>query len=567
MGNDRELAEYLIARWNALKGERATWDALWQDIADYVMPRKAEIATRRSNAPGTARNEALFDTTAVFANQTLANGQLSYMTPAESRWFTFDAPQGRKGKDAVAEWFQRCSEITQWNLANSNFYSEIHELYFDDGGFGTSNLFATAGRSAALNFQSLGIGSYCLAEDDEGLVDTCFRELQMTCRQAAMKFGEESLGERMRKELEEYRAKGRSGDGTRHCILHAMYPRGETEREPGKKDGRNKPYASVYVDVAAKHVIAVSGFDEKPFFATRHLKWGDSVYGYSPSWMALPEARQLNFLTKQLDALAEVKAFPRFLVPDTHEGEIDLRAGGPTFFDPNTPGAVPREWLTAGDYNIGLDREKRKQAAIERAYHVDLFQMFAQLDKQMTAREVAERSAEKLIQFTPAFARKTTELFTPLLRRVFGIQLRAGLFPPPPPEALERDGATGGLAVPEPDIVYTSKVALAIKALQNAAFARTMEILSPIVPVRPEVLDNFDFDRIAREGARNDGLPADWMIPAEKVAESREARAQAQAQAAQQQQALAMADAAGKVGKIKDDSALVQMLQQGGAQG
>lgn len=565
MRETKELAEYLVARWSALKGERASWDTLWQDIANFVMPRKAEIASR-SLSPGTGRSDVLFDTTAVFANQTLANGQLSYMTPAESRWFTYDAPQGRKGNDAVEAWFQRCSEITQVNLANSNFYSEIHELYFDDGGFGTSNLIATAGRQAALNFQSLSIGSYCLAEDDEGLVDTCFREVQMTCRQAAMKFGEENLSERMRKELETWRAKGKSGDGTRHVILHAMYPR--TERERGKEDGPNKPYASVYVDVACRHVIAESGFDEKPFFATRHLKWGDAVYGYSPSWMALPEARQLNFLTKQLDALAEVKAFPRLLIPDTHEGEVDMRAGGSTYFDPNVPGAVPREWLTAGDYNIGLDREKRKQAAIERAYHVDLFQMFAQLDKQMTAREVAERSAEKLIQFTPAFARKTTELFTPLLRRVFGIQLRAGLFPPPPREALEVDGVSGEAWVPEPEVMYTSKVALAIKAMQNVAFARTMEIISPLVPLRPEILDNFDLDRISREGARNDGLPADWMVPAEQVEEMRAARAQAQAAAQQQEQALAMADAAGKVGKIPRESMVGDLLNEaaGGAQ-
>ena len=560
---EQGLADYLVARNSGLKTERATWDSLWQDIADYVMPRKAEISSR-SSAPGTQRNDQLFDTTAIFANQTLANGQLSYMTPAESRWFTYDAPPQMERNDKVDEWFQRCSEIAQMSLASSNFYSEIHELYFDDGGFGTSNLIALPGRSAALNFQSLSIGTYCLAEDDEGLVDTCFRDLMLTCRQAAMKFGEENLSDKMRRELAEYRAKGTQGDTAKHAFIHAIYPRTDSERAYGKRDGRNKPYASMYIDVASKHVVSEGGYDEKPFFATRHLKWGDSVYGYSPSWMALPEARQLNFLTKQLDALAEVKAFPRFLVPDTHEGEIDLRAGGPTYFDPNMPNAVPREWLTSGDYNVGLDREKRKQAAIERAYYVDLFNMFASLDKQMTAREVAERSAEKLIQFTPAFARKTTELFTPLLRRVFGLLLRAGHFPAPPQELLQMTGPSGDVEVPMPEIIYTSRVALAIKALQNVAFARTMEIISPIVPMRPEILDNFDFDRISRDGARNDGLPADWMVPEDQVAEMRQQRAEAQAQAAQAQQMQGMADAVSKVGRIPKDSPITQAMQEGG---
>lgn len=555
----KELAQYLLSRHQGMKSERSTWETLWRDIADYVMPRKADALTRTSGAPGTRLNDELFDTTAIFANQTLANGQLAYMTPSESRWFAYNAPQGQ-GSDAAAAWFQQCTDITQLALAGSNFYSEIHELYFDDGAFGTSAIFVKEGKSAPLNFTTFNIGSYCLSEDDEGLVDTCFREVHLTCRQAALQFGEENLSDKLRKELAGYREKGEAGQ-VKHCFLHAIYPRDKSERVTGKIDGANKPFASVYIEVATKHVVSVGGFDEKPFFATRHLKCGDAVYGISPSWMALPEARQLNFLTKQLDALAEVKAFPRILAPDDHEGGYNMEAGGVTYFDPNQPNDVPREWATAGDYNIGLDREKRKQAAIERAYHVDLFNMFAQLDKQMTAREVAERSAEKLIQFTPAFARKTTELFTPLLRRIFGLQLRAGLFPPPPADVAQRDPLTGEMFIPEPSIAYLSKVALAINAQHNSSFARTMEMVQPLIPIRPDILDNFDFDVISREGARNDGLPANWMVPMDKVAELRQARQQAQEQAQQQQAALSAADAAGKVGKIPKDSVVGQALE------
>jgi hypothetical protein len=250
------------------------------------------------------------------------------------------------------------------------------------------------------------------------------------------------------------------------------------------------------------------------------------------------------------------------LLPADHEGEVDQRASGITYFDPNRPDSVPREWMTQGDYSVGLDREKHKQEAIERAFHVDLFRMFSMLDKQMTAREVSERSSEKLNQFTPAFARKTTEVFNPMLRRVFSLLLKAGQFPAPPQSAIVQDPNTGEAYIPEPDVTYTSRIALAIKQLQNVSFMRSMEMLTPLVQVKPEILDNIDTDQVARDAMRNDGMPADWLVDEKQRDEMREARAEAIAEQQQQQQMMMMAEAAGKAGNVKGDSVLGQALTQ-----
>src|SRR4030095_14125404 len=118
---------------------------------------------------------------------------------------------------------------------------------------------------------------------------------------------------------------------------------------------------------------------------------------------------------------------------------VDFRASGVTYYDAANPNAIPREWATGGRYEMGKDRAIEKQKAINQAFHVDLFQMFANLDRpQMTAREVAERSGEKLIQFSPTFARLTTELFTPVLRRVWSILTRAGRMPAPPKQLMQQ---------------------------------------------------------------------------------------------------------------------------------
>jgi hypothetical protein len=89
-----------------------------------------------------------------------------------------------------------------------------------------------------------------------------------------------------------------------------------------------------------------------------------------------------------------------------------------------------------------------------------------------------------------------------------------------------------------------------------------MERNAVIAQVRPEVLDNFKWDIITRETARNDGLPSDWLTDEVDVENERAARAQAQAQMQQEQSMLNMAEAAGKAGSVKQDSALGGLMNQ-----
>lgn len=548
-----ELGRRLLARNAQLKSQRGVWDAFWQEIARYVMPRKNQIA-RKSPPPDTADQDTLFDGTAIQANMIQASGMMSYMVPKGSVWFSFDPPMPLKGSDPAKQWFQHCSDIARVELASSNFYELVHEHFLDRGAFGTAVLFCEEGRRAALGFQTFDVGTFSLGLDDEGYVDTLFREFTLTARQAEQKFGDE-VSEEIRKAAREEKRKDAEFE-----FLHCIYPRAEVER--GRLDAENKPIASVYLEVKSGHVNRVSGYDEPAFYASRYLKWGDTAYGWSPSWMALPEARQLNFLEKQMDALAEKAAFPPMLVPSTHEGDIDVRALGVTYYSGVGEGAMPREWQNTGRYDIGKDRAEIKRRAIERAFHVDLFQMFANYEgPQMTAREVAERQGEKLTQFSPTADRTTTELFTPLLRRVFAILARAGKFPPPPPEVMVSEA--GGVFVADPEIIYSSRIALAIKALENNAFDRDLETLMPLIQIAPDAVDNYDLDEIVRDRSRNNGLPARWMRDLEEVEEMRAARAQAAAQQAQMRQAEQLAGAAGKAGGIKEDGLVARMLQGG----
>ena len=286
------------------------------------------------------------------------------------------------------------------------------------------------------------------------------------------------------------------------------------------------------------------------------------LYGWSPSFAALPEARQLNFLQKMMDALAEKMAFPPVLAPEELEGEIDPNAMGVTYFsrDLVQGGSLPKEWMTQGRYDIGLQRVQERQRAINDAFHVDLFQMFAQLQKQMTAREVSERAQEKLIQFSPTFSRLTSELFNPLLERVFGLLLRAGRFGDVPRSMIQPINETTGF-VPPPKVQYASRIALALRSLPSLGYQRTLERLGAVAGIAPQVLDNFDFDKAERETALSDGVPADYLRSENDVQEERQARAEQQAQMQQQAAAMQAADAVSKVGRVPADSPIGQAIQ------
>ena len=556
--NDVDLVDYVLHRHETLKSKRAAWDAFWQDAATFCMPRKAEIMSS-TTSPNTSRDTILFDSTMVYANMVLSNGCMSYLTPADSRWFSFDPPPHLKGDDEAEQYTRRCSEVASLELANSNFYTEIHELYLDRGCFGTAVLYCEEGRRSPLNFRKFDVGSFSISENEEGFVDTLSREFLYTARQAVQKFGIDNVSENIRGAFES----GQSDQMDREfAFVHQIFPREDDEIEFGKKDASNMPVASIYIEKDKKKLCRVSGYVEFPFFATRYLRWmNEHVYGWSPAWMALPEARQLNFLQKQMDALAELAAFPRFLVPDTHEGEVDYRAAGVTYYDSNNPNSIPQEWATAGKYDIGKDRVEMKQEVINKCFHVDMFQMFANLERpQMTAREVTERASEKLVQFSPTFARLTSELYTPLLRRVWALLTRAGKMPPPPKSMLVE--GPDGVMVPEPNVVYSSRIALAIKNLENASLMAMFEMWAPIAQMKPEVMDNASWDEMFRDSVRNAGLPARWLLEQDEVGEMRKARAEQQAKMQEQQEAMMAAEGASKLGSVKEDSLVGKALTE-----
>ena len=101
-----------------------------------------------------------------------------------------------------------------------------------------------------------------------------------------------------------------------------------------------------------------------------------------------------------------------------------------------------------------------------------------------------------------------------------------------------------GYVMPDPEMQYNSRIALAIRALENGSIMQTMDMFLPISELKPEVWDNLDADRVFRDSAKNSGMPSRWLLDERETAALRQQRAEAQAQAQQVEQMETMAKAA-----------------------
>ena len=512
------------------------------------MPRKITDSSHGS-FPSLINSAELHDSTLRISCLQLANGFCSLVTPREEVWHSLTPPKGLDDNDAAIKFYRECAEEITYRLDQSNFYTSVQETYLERAAFGTACDFSEWDEEYdQLNFRNLNVGSYYIGNDHRGRCNEVVYEMSYTAAAAATEFGIEALSEKLQKEVKDPKKND----------LHIFIIMVE-KTKPWDED-QDFPYYMCVIEEDSKKIVLKTGYYEAPFHVTRYLKWGTSPYGFAPTWIALPEAHKLSLLQKQMDVLAEKAANPPILAPASLEGEIGVGALDITYVNDIDPNRSPREWATSGRYDIGQDRIAEKKKTIQEIMHGDLFRLFAQIERSMTATEATLREAEKVMQFSPTFSALTSEYLDPKLLRIFGILWRQGKMPQPPEELAM---LVGEGAVPLPQVSYNNRISLAIKAKQNYSYAEYMSIHMPLAEMNPAVLDNMDSDHNFRQGWRNAGLAEDGLTSELEVEETRQARAEAQ------QQQMAMEQAAQSAAIAKDASAanggeMPEAMMQGG---
>ncbi len=497
---DESRTTDLLDRYRRLKDDRRVWDAHWQDIAEVMLPQRADFTT--THAPGAKRTDTIFDGTPLLAVRGLAASIDGMVKPKTTRWFSIKASDAELNEDdTVKAWLERAEAATFAAIYDrrAGFVQRSGEVDSDLAAFGTGALLISENRTLdGLSFRSVPLHGLYLAEGEAGDIDTAFIRLELTARQAAQRWSRERLSDPVRDAL------GGNRPDQRFEFVHAILPR--AERDPRRRDNRNLPFASIVVDVAAAHLVSESGFHEFPLAVPRWDTRTGEVYGRSPGMLALPDALTLQQMGKTILKAGQKAVDPPIIAPN--DGLIksaQLFPGGVVTYDARNAvklgGRKPVDTLDiTGNIPIGREMQQDVREQIFAAFFRNVLNL--PVDRPtMTATEVIERKEEFVRTIGPVFGRLENDYAGPVAERVFAILLRLGRFPPPPPVLQGR----------EVRFEYANPVQKVRQQIETLGAMRTVEMIAPFVQASPEIMDNFDADAIARDAGEFNGMPQRWL--------------------------------------------------------
>ena len=518
---ENELVERLSARYAKLDSQFNDYASDLNEIASFLQPERAKFYNQTSTKNTSAQREKIFDSTPEDAHRILAAALHSILTPAEMTWLVLTLIIGGEetSKD-VKVWIDEVVKLmmAKFNSEEGGFHSAAHEFYLDLPGLGTAGFFVDEVDQGQIRFMSLPLNEIRFSENHMGIIDTVYRKFSMTARQIAGKkkwIVPKEVTEALEKEPER-----------KFEVIHAIEPRETKKKNPIQ--GKDMPLMSAHYMPQTKSLLNESGYQEMPAMVPRWSKDSGEVLGRGIGHQALPDIRVLNEMNRSLLIAGEKVADPITLLP--HEGWLgDFKGdGGSTNYYRGT-GSIHDKVMTIGsdaDLNAFMAVIQQRQASVRKMFMNDQLQPFDKV--QMTATEYMGNQNEKMRILGPVASRLQGEFLGPLVKRVFNIMLRNGELPPVPEEL-------NGTPL---RVQYVSPISRAQRQTEAESFSKAIQYLAPVVQVAPQVLENFDFDAVARDTQDMFGFPAKYMKAPEQIKKERQAAQQAQ------QEQMAKVDAA-----------------------
>lgn len=534
---DYSSIEYYNRRLTSMKSDRSTWDTEWVDLNKMFYTRSSAWLTTKETNKGGRRNR-IIDATAVFSRTTLEAGMTAGLTSPSRPWWRNTTPDPELMEFApVSRWLYTIEQVMRDILAKSNFYSVIQPQYGCWGTYGTLSMLAMEDAEKVIRFVPDAIGSYYLAANDRGLIDTRYKELRFTTRQMVLKFGEKNVSKQVKlaydnKRYDEY-----------WDVVHVL--------EPSNNDG-DFSVKSCWYEKSEQKLLLESGFDETPLIAARwRLDEPDDIWGTPPALIALGAAKALQHQQKQKAKAIDKHVDPPMVGDPALKTEPhSLLPGDITWagFTPN--GSAPRfQPLYTLKPEIGPLNEDildiRQQ--IKEAMFTNVFLMLTgdARSQPPTAEEIRAREGERMLMMGPVVENGKSEIFEPTLTRLFNICVKRSrpiwegrldgrpLFPPPPKEL---DGVD--LKLELISVLAQAQKAVALQGIERfGMFVANAAMAQANAGQAPTALDKVDMDQSIDEYALALGVPPTIVNSDEMVAAIRSDRAAAQAQAQKAAQA------------------------------
>jgi hypothetical protein len=531
--------QLLAMRWKFLTSERSSWISHWTEISNNVLPRSGRFFISDRNR-GERRHNTIYDNTGTRALRTLAAGMMAGMTSPARPWFRLTTSDPDLDESTgVKLWLAEVTRLMQMVFAKSNTYRALHACYEELGAFGTASTIVLPDFGNVIHHYPLTAGEYAIATDHRGIVDTLYREYEMTVSAMVKDFGVDKVSSSVRAMY----LRGQLDAWV--PITQAIEPR--RDRDPSKRDSKNMPWKSCHFESAGDNqsVLRESGYKEFVALCPRWAVSGGDIYGNSPAMEALGDIKQLQHEQLRKGQGIDYKTKPPVQAPTSMKNQdTDLLPGGISFVDSATPHGGIR---TAFEVNIDLGhllediRDVRER--IKQSFYADLFLMLANsTNPQMTATEVAERHEEKLLMLGPVLERLHNEILSPKIEMTFSRMVEAGIVPPAPEEMHGK----------ELNVEFVSMLAQAQRAIATNSVDRLINHIGTIAAAKGDasVWDKFDTDKDIDMYSDMLGVSPELIVASDKVALVRKQRADAQQAAAQAEQMMQASQTAKNLGSV-----------------
>lgn len=474
----------ILKRFHKAKEKRSVWESHWQECYDYALPHRSGFFSQ--GVSGEKRADKLFDGTAPDAVDQLAASMLAHLTPPWARWFglTPGPEVSDENRETLSRDLNKASETMQMHFERSNFSVEMHQCFLDLVTVGSACLMfeeAPPGEASAFRFTAVPLSQVMLEEGVGGYLSDCYRRSEVTLGHLKARFPEVNLPP-------DLISRGQQDSEHRFNIVEAVF-----------ENGPRFDYMAVleqgYSTMGEPIVLRQGQFAQSPFIAFRWLKAPGESYGRSPIMKALPDIKTANKVVELSLKNASIAVTGIWQADDDgvlNPATIKLVPGTIIPKAVGSAGLTPLQSPGSFDLSQVILEELRK-----RIRHALLADKLGSTDnKQMTATEVLERSAEMARILGATYGRLQSELLTPLVVRALAVLNRRGEL-----NNLRVDGRTV-------DLQYKSPLARQQTKKEAQDILAWVQSLGALGPQAVELIDPI---KTARFLAKAYGVPAEIL--------------------------------------------------------
>lgn len=542
-----QSTEELISRANQCFERKVNWVDRAQLAAKMCDPMKANITEKKEDGAGVATD--VYDSIGMEDSAIAAAGIQALLASPSSPWFGTEFENKEDGRDSEAkDWIQDTGEKILNTLNNSNFNQAIGEHFGDFVRLPGATMHGEEDPDDIVRFQNIPFEEVGIGLNHKGDVDEIHRRFEYTVKQMVSRWGEgpSKVGVKVwdlfKANKKDEKIKILHSNGTRYV------------RDVAKRDAKNMPFYSCYVDEKNQRKIEESGTLDFPFFVSRWRVNAGQDWGYSPAMIALPDLFMINEMAKTLIMGGQIAVAPPWMFP--HEDYVmpmDFNAFASNYAVSQQGAAGARDWkpfpmVSGAQMPIGFELMERLDRKIHGYFYRDLF--LPLLEKQATAFEVAKVIEKRMTILGAVIGGIQRSTLSPVINFTYNKLVRL----PKNRQVLKPipDSIRNGAPI---KIRYVSPLAIAQNSVRLQNTESFLASVAQLTMIDPSVRHKIKWPRAVDKIADIQAIDPEILASDDEYEAGVEADREAQAQANTLAMLNSGADTASKAAKAEKDLA------------